>query len=97
MGNFCLRIKNNKNKTDAKKTTKNNSSGETAAKNNNNEKSTQTYTINEKTTTNNNKGDSPKNGLIEKSKKAFQIGQDIGSPLLTLASVAGNQPEVVWI
>ena len=96
MGNFCLRFKNNKNKTDAKKTTKDNSNGETAAKNNNNEKSTQTYTINEKTTTNNNKGDSPKNGLIEKSKKAFQIGQDLGSPLLTIASAAGNQPEV-WL
>ena len=87
MGNICLRIKNKKNKTDDKKTTKNNSNEKTTKKNNNNEKSTQT---------NNNKGDSSKNGLIETSKKAFNIGKEIGSPLLTLAGVAGNQPEI-WV
>ena len=78
MGNFCLRVKNNKNKTDAKKTTKNNSNGETTAKNNNNEKATS------------------KNGLIETSKNIFNVAKDIGSPLLTLAGVAGNQSEI-WV
>ena len=96
MGYFCLRIKNNKSKKDGKKTTKNNSNGKTTTKNNNNEKATQTNNNEKTTTTNNNNGDSSKNGFIETSKKAFNIGKDIGSPLLTLYGVAGNQPEV-WV
>ena len=61
-------------------------------KNNTGDKKT---TKNKNNNNNSTNGDSTKKGFFETSKTIYTVGKDIGSPLLTIAGVAGNQPETL--